>query len=200
MKPGQRDVSRQVLCELVEFLTGSPGNSAVNNTYWPTVQDLAMHLQVLARSFGDRATQVKMPPDWDDAFQGDGIYRLTFDDNGQAAVLTHRFAQKEVHFDRRDFAWTEPDKVHIDLNFSDSRANLRCDGCVNTKNCANLFLEKGIDTKLAGLFALPAPGPQAPSKRPSGGAPAPPAVVPRNRRAARATWLPRPPRASFRTP
>lgn len=126
------------------------------------MQDLATHLRTLARNSGDRALKLTMPPNWTDYEQGDGVYQLSFLDD-DIAVLCHRFTDKSIELDRDDYPWASSDKLHIDLNFSDARASLRCEGVVNTKHCANLLLEKGVDTKP--VLALPAGGPRTPSKR-----------------------------------
>lgn len=165
LRLGQRHVSRTALCELVEFLTGVPGNSSLSNTYWPRVLDFATHLKSLARQYGDRCTKVRMPPNWTDYIQGDGIYLMDLEGVGGLS-LTHRFADKHIRFSREELGWPETGAVHIDLNFSDSRAKLRCEGCVRTKNCANLFLENGVDTRPLALLSGPQHSYMTPTKRP----------------------------------
>lgn len=81
------------------------------------------------------------------------------------ALLTHRFAEQVVQFDRRGGQRQRAYRVELQRLPGESR----CDGCVGTKNCAAWFLEKGIDAKPTGLHSLRAPGPKAPSKRPATG-------------------------------
>jgi hypothetical protein len=121
-KKGARDVSREDLLRLVEYVTGVSPEQALGAGYLRTVADVGEFLRAQRAQLGqDRMLTLSLPPDW----QAHGIFVIQHKDHSSGSfVVRNRFTGVEVtlRVQQGQQIWDQDHPLMLEANWSDDRA------------------------------------------------------------------------------
>jgi hypothetical protein len=134
---GQRQISKNALLELIEFMTGVDGSFSLTGEFrkWNVI------MQALADKNQERnrpAKDLMLPADW----AQHGVYHY----DPKTQHLTNKISQNTVDLSNSSILLKATGALYLENNFSEARANLvePGQGCVSKLVCCACFVQQGV--------------------------------------------------------
>eukprot|EP00971_Amphidinium_carterae_P327162 6458339-Amphidinium_carterae.3 len=127
-KSHQRDVSKDTLCKVLEFVTSVGGDTELGTGFFKSREDVLNYVKLQQAQLGtmDRSAVLPLPPDWSQH----GIYRIT-EKTVEHILVAHKFSNLIVtvpnsEFDNLNLLWdaSELASLVIEQNWSACNAKL----------------------------------------------------------------------------
>eukprot|EP00971_Amphidinium_carterae_P350254 6491458-Amphidinium_carterae.2 len=129
-KAHQRDVSKDTLCKVLEFVTSVGSDTELGVGFFKTREDVLNYVQLQKAQLGsvDRSAVLPLPPDWSQH----GIYRIS-EKNAEHIIVAHKFSNLVVTVPNSEFEnllWdvSELPNVIIERTWSATNAKLVVQG------------------------------------------------------------------------
>eukprot|EP00971_Amphidinium_carterae_P226534 4493241-Amphidinium_carterae.2 len=134
---GSRTVSKDILCEVLEFMTGLPRETPANSTIWPTLGSMCKDIVQKWKQQGQRS--VVLPVDW----STQGLY-IVGSITMETVEIKHRFSEETVCVRNTDaLGWTHIADIHITKNYSMIQAALAVRGTARSRSMRDFFESDG---------------------------------------------------------